>query len=235
MKDRPEVTVLFPVFNEEHSIQLTINEFSKELQKIPFRILVVEDGSTDRTKEVLQRLKKNIPIDIVFGEVRRGYSAAILEGLKHVSTKYVCIADSDGQYEARDFWKLYVLREKYDIISGWRAERNDSLFRRIMSTTFQWMTRRMFKISVHDITSSYRLMRSEVAQNVASDYRYMQESFWTEFTVIALNKGLTMVEVPITHKKRPIGSTNVYKISKTPAIAYRQFINLIRLYNGFRN
>ncbi len=236
MENLPEVTVLFPVYNEAQSIQQTVNEFYYELdKKIPFKISVVEDGSTDRTKEVLMELQKSISINVMFGVTRRGYALAILEGLKHVNTKYVLIADSDGQYEAKDFWKLYNLREKYDIVSGWRVKREDSTYRRIMSTTFQWLTRRIFKLSIHDVTSSYRLMRCEAAKAVASNYRYMQESFWTEFTVIALKKGLTVAEVPITHKKRQRGSTNVYKLTKIPRIVYSQIIGLIKLWQDIKS
>lgn len=236
MKNRPEVTILFPVYNEDRNIRQAVNEFYHELnEKIPFEIFVVEDGSTDKTKEVLVELQNNIPINVILGEARRGYALAILEGLKRVNTKYVLISDSDGQYEAKDFWKLYDLREKYDIVSGWRVKRNDSIFRRIMSNTFQWLTRRMFKLSVHDVTSSFRLMRYEAAQKVASDYKYMRESFWTEFTVIALKRGLSLVEVPITHRRRQRGSTNVYKLSKTPSIIYRQIIGLIRLWRDIKS
>lgn len=231
MKKPLEVTVLMPVYNEELSIQQVLNEVYEELNgKIPFEIIIVEDGSTDRTKEVLRKLEKKMPITLILRDMRRGYSFAILDGLKHVNTKYVLISDSDGQYEAKDFWKLYKNRGKYDIVSGWRVKREDSFHRRIMSNVFQWLTRVMFKVAMKDITSSYRLMDSRAAQVVASRYRHMQESFWTEFTVIALTKGLSIIEVPIKHKKRERGSTNVYKLIKTPGIVIRQIINLIRLW-----
>lgn len=236
LKNRLEITLLFPVYNEDRNIQGVINEFYNELNgKIPFEIMVVEDGSTDKTKEVLVNLQNSIPLTVIFGETRRGYASAILEGLKHVNTEYVLISDSDGQYKAKDFWKLYDLREKYDIVSGWRVKRNDSVLRKMMSNTFQELSRRMFKLSIHDVTSSYRLMRYDAAQAVVSDYRYMRESFWTEFTVLALKKGLTIAEVPITHRQRQRGSTNVYKLSKTPNIIYRQIVSLIRLWRDIKS
>lgn len=236
LKARSEVTILFPVYNEESNIMQTINEFYTELnEKMPFEIFVVEDGSTDNTKEVLKKLQSVIPLNVLSGETRRGYASAILEGLKHVNSNFVLVSDSDGQYDVKDFWKLYNLREKYDIVSGWRVKREDSLLRRLMSSTFQWLTRIIFKFSAHDITSSFRLMRSEAAQKIASDYRYMRESFWTEFTIIAFKKGLSFIEVPISHRKRQRGSTNVYKLAKTPSIAYRQIIALIKLWREFKN
>lgn len=226
-----EVTLLLPVHNEADTIELVINEFYEELRlKILPKIVVVEDGSTDGTKEILAELKDRIPMRLILGSERRGYAQAILEGLKHVDTEYVLFTDSDGQHAATDFWKLYRQREDYDIINGWRVRRADSIFRRLMSSTFQWLARQLFRLSLHDITAPYKLTRSEVAQTVASEYEYMRESFWTEFMIRALKKGYTVKEVPVTHKKRQSGSTRVYKPLKIPGIIYRQLTDLIRLW-----
>lgn len=230
-----EVTLLLPVYNEADTIESVVNEFYEELRnKISPQIIIVEDGSTDGTKAILTELKERIPMNLVFGSERRGYSQAILEGLKHVEAKYVLFTDSDGQHTARDFWKLYEERENYDIINGWRVRRVDSTFRRLMSSTFQWLARRLFKLSFHDMTAPYKMMRSEVAQAVASEYEYMRESFWTEFMIRAHKKGFTVKEVPVTHRKRWSGSTRVYKPLKIPGIVYRQLIDILRLWWSMR-
>jgi len=65
---------------------------------------------------------------------------------------------------------------------------------------------------------------------VANEFKYMNESFWTEFTVRALQKGCNIVEIPVSHKVRLGGSTRVYKLSKIPKIASSQFIGLLRLW-----
>ena len=229
---KPEVTILFPMYNEAETAEAVISEFYKEVgDKIPVRIMVVEDGSTDNTKEVLKKLSERIPMTLIMDNERKGYSKAVAEGLKKVDTKFVFFSDSDGQHLARDFWMLYGLKDKYDIISGWRIKRADSLHRRIMSKTFQLMAETLFNLpSLRDITAPFRLMKTEVAKTIASEFKYMKESFWTEFTIRACKNGTKVVEVGVNHRNRLDGSTTIYKPSKIPKIALSQSKGMLKLW-----
>jgi hypothetical protein len=148
-----------------------------------------------------------------------------------VNSNYVLITDSDGQHDPRDFWKLWELKKEYDIVSGWRVKRADSLQRKIMSKTFQFMAKKLFGLpSFRDITAPFKLMRTEVAKEIAYECKYMKESFWTEFTIRAHKKKLKIVEIPVTHRARLDGTTRVYKIQKIPAIVIRQLYGLFRMW-----
>lgn len=236
----PEVTLLLTAYNEADTIESVISEFYGEIGgRIPLKILVVEDGSTDGTKEILLRLSKIFPVGLLLGKERRGYSRAVTEGLKRIDTEYVFFTDGDGQHVAEDFWKLYELRDKYHIVSGWRVKRADALHRKVMSKVFQWMVKGVFKLpNFHDITAPYKLMRSDVAKLLANEWKYMEESFWTEFTVRAYRKGLKIAEVPVSHRGRtgnPNPSpTRVYKLSKIPKIVLSQLIGLFRFWRELR-
>ena len=229
---KSEVTFLFPVYNEAKAIENVISEFYTEVgSKIPSRVIVVEDGSIDGTKELLEKLGKKIPMTVITGKQRKGYSKAIIEGLKNVDTEYVFLTDSDGQHFANDFWAFYELRDKYDILSGWRARRADPFHRKLMSKTFQTMATILFQLySLRDLTAPSRLMRSDVAKSVAHECRYMKESFWTELTIRAHENGYTIKEIPINHRNRVGGSTNVYLPFKIPKIVLDQLIGLLRLW-----
>ena len=227
------MTLLLPVHNEAGIIEGVVFGFSEEIgRRIPLKITVAEDGSTDDTKDVLRRLSERMPIKLILGDERKGYSKGLVDGLEGVDTAYVTFADSDGQHMAEDFWKLWELRDRYDIISGWRVDRADPFHRKLMSIVFQWMARTMFKLpSFHDVTGPYKLMRTETAKEVAREFRYMKESFWTEFTIRACEKGFKMAEVPVSHRNRlGEGSTRVYKLSKVPTIALSQFTGLLKLW-----
>lgn len=230
---KPEVTLLLTVYNEADTVERVIHEFYGEIsKKIPLKILVVEDGSTNGTKEILLKLSKEFPMDLLLGEKRRGYSKAVVEGIKSTDTDYLFFTDGDGQHMAKDFWKLYELKDKYDIVSGWRVKRADALHRKVMSKIFQWMTRILFKpLKFHDITTPYKLMRSDIARLIANEWRYMKESFWTEFTVRVHKKGFKIAEVPVSHRSR-VGSvsSHVYKLRKIFKIGFSQFMALIRLW-----
>jgi len=233
----PEITFLFPVHNEAETIEPVISEFYHEIgSKIPCKILVVEDGSTDGTKGVLQKLSGHIPMTLSMGGQRRGYSQAIVHGLKKVDTKYVFLTDSDGQHYAKDFWALYQFKDTYDIVSGWRVKRADSLHRKIMSKVFQIMVRLFFGLpSLHDITAPYRVMRSSVAQSVSDKCKFMKESFWTELTVRAHEKGYSIKEVPIGHRTRVgEGSTRVYLPTEIPKIVLAHLASLPKLWLELR-
>jgi len=230
---KPEITFLFPVYNEAETIETVISEFHSEVgSKIPSKILVVEDGSIDGTKEVLEELSEKIPMTLMMGNRRRGYSKAIIQGLKNVDTRYVFLTDSDGQHFAKDFWSLYEYRDKYDILSGWRVNRADSLHRKTMSKIFQIMVKLLFKMSsLHDITAPYRLMRSDIAKSIANECNFMKESFWTELTIRAHEKGYTIKEIPISHRTRiGGGSTRVYLPTKIPKIVLAHLASLLKLW-----
>lgn len=233
---KPEVTLLLTAYNEADTIEHVIHEFYGEIgEKIPLKILVVEDGSTDGTKEILEKLSKELPIDLLLGGERRGYSKAVIEGLKRIDTIYVFFTDGDAQHRAEDFWMLFELREKYDVVSGWRVKRADAIHRKLMSKVFQWMAKWLFELpNFRDMTAPYKLMRSDVAKLIANEFRYMGESFWTEFIIRAHRRGFKIAEVPVSHRSRIGGSTHdstrVYKLSKIPKIATSQFVGLLRLW-----
>jgi len=230
---KPEITFLFPVYNEVETIETVISEFYDEVgSKIPSKILVVEDGSIDGTKEILEKLSEKIPMALIMDDQRRGYSKALIQGLKNVDTKYVFLTDSDGQHFAKDFWELYQYKDKFDILSGWRVTRADCFHRKAMSKIFQIMAKLLFKMpSLHDITAPYRLMRSKVAKSIANDCKFMKESFWTELTVRAHEKGYTIKEIPVSHRIRiGEGSTRVYLPTKIPKIVIAHIAGLSKLW-----
>jgi glycosyltransferase involved in cell wall biosynthesis len=226
-----EVAVLLPVYNEFDIIERVVLEIYDVIgSRMPLEIVISEDGSTDGTKDVIRRLSEIYPLKAILSPMRKGYARGIIDGLNFVESSYVLVTDSDGQHDPRDFWKLWELRREYDIVSGWRVKRADPLHRKIMSRTFQFMARKVFNLpDFKDITAPFKLMRAEVAKEIAGECKYMRESFWTEFTIRAYKKGYRIGEVPVTHRPRLDGTTRVYKPSKIPRIAITQLHALIKL------
>ena len=226
------ISLLLPAYNEGGTIQKTIQELYQEIgTKIPIEIIVCEDGSTDSTKKDLLELSQQIPMKLILGEKRKGYMKAVKDGLNIVNSDFVLFVDSDGQHVANDFWKLYELKDKYPVISGYRIKRADASHRRLMSTVFRWMTTTLFKLPLfHDITAPFKLMQTKVAQEVANDCRYMRDSFWTEFTVRAHKKGFNITEVSVNHRRRTNGLTRVYHPDKLMNIVLSQLVGLFKLW-----
>jgi glycosyltransferase involved in cell wall biosynthesis len=226
-----KVSLLLPVHNEAETIERVIRDFYEEINgKVPLEIVVAEDGSTDGTKDVLQKLSSEIPMTIVMDDQRKGYMGGLRNGLAKVTGNYVLFCDADGQHYPSDFWTLYEGRNGFDIVSGWRVRRADSFFRRITSKLFQRLARMMFNLPVlHDLTAPYRLVKTDVAQKISKEIQYMVESYWTEFTIRACAMGTRITEIPVQHRLRLNGSTRVYRLSKLPRIAYSQLLGLFKI------
>src|SRR5579884_2627573 len=130
----PKFSMVMPVHNEEKSIESVVMDVYNELGKqteIPFEIVLAEDGSKDKTKEVITELSKKIPLKAILSYKKKGYSGGIKSGLAIVSAPFVIVSDSDGQHRPEDFWKLRKKLEELDyprdvVISGSRIVRADA-------------------------------------------------------------------------------------------------------------
>ena len=229
---KAEIAVLMPVHNEAETIEEAVSEFFNVVNaRMPLEIVLSEDGSKDDTEAVIENLSHKIPLKAILSTSRKGYAGGIKDGLKLVAAKYVLITDSDGQHDPRDFWKLWNLRSKYDVVSGWRKYRADALYRKVMSQIFQLRIKSAFDLpNFMDITAPFKLMKTNVATEIANRCKYMSESFWNEFIVRAYADGLSIGEIPVKHRIRADKSaTRVYKPWKIPNIAIAQLRALSKL------
>lgn len=229
---KAEIAVLMPVHNEAETIEKSVIEFHNVISpKMKLELVLSEDGSTDDTRNIIKRLSKSIPLKAILSPSRKGYAGGIKDGLKLVKANYVLITDSDGQHDPRDFWKLWNLHTKYDIVSGWREKRADAFYRKFMSKIFQLRIKSAFNLpNLMDITAPFKLMKTEIADEIAEECKYMSESFWNEFIVRAYVSGFSIGETPVRHRFRADKSaTRVYKPWKIPKIALAQLMALSKL------
>jgi len=236
-KSKAETTIslLLPAHNEEDTIEKTIIDFYQEIgTKIPIEIVISEDGSTDRTKEVLLGLSKKIPLTLILGQERKGYMRGVKDGLLKATGDYVFFSDSDGQHIPSDFWKLYQQRNSYDLVVGRKIKRQDPAHRIVISTVFHLLVKIFFGMPVRDPDTAYRLIRRRVLDEVMDDTVLLKYSFWTEFTVRAFKKGFKVTEVPVVHKRRLKGDTRLYKSSKLFSIIVSQMLGLFKLWRILR-
>ncbi|MBU1651494.1 glycosyltransferase, partial [bacterium] len=114
------ISVVFPVHNESFIIEQTLRNYIAELKdRVPdFEVIVSEDGSTDDTKGVLERLAEELPIKLFMSDERKGYQRGVVDAISHATKPWLFIVDSDYQFAAIDFWRLDQYRKDYDIILG---------------------------------------------------------------------------------------------------------------------
>ncbi len=227
----PEIEILLPVHNEGDGIEAVIREIYAEISpKVSMQFIICEDGSVDNTKEVLSRLEKELPMKLLLGAERKGYSRAVRDGLEVMSAPYLLCLDSDGQCDPKDFWSFWQKREEQDVILGWRTQRADPFWRRIFSRFFYLIYQLFYRIPVHDPSCPYMLAKQKVIKRLLPELGEMQQGFWWEFIARVHRRGFLILELPVKHRERLVGVTQVYRLRKLPGIGYRHFIALFKIW-----
>jgi dolichol-phosphate mannosyltransferase len=231
MKDR--IAIIMPVYNEADTIENTLRELqSKVVGKMDnVDIWVFEDGSTDGTKDVLKKLQSEYPsLHAEMTEDKKGYPRAMKEAFLSIDPseyKYVVAIDSDGQYEPDDFFKLWQImqRDSPDIVMGRRMARREPPYRRLLSRGLQILERIMFPVKCKDVTSVMRLMKVDLAREIAKEVKYSPYNFWLEFTARMSLNSYRLIEIPIAYRER-LGGSKVYSVQKMPKVIFSEFTAL---------
>jgi len=226
-----DLQILMPAHNEEKSIKEILIKVNKSLksQKIKFSFIVCEDGSTDKTLSILKNLKKKIKLKIISKKKKKGYSNALINGIKYVKSKYLLIMDSDGQCNFGEVLKFWKYRDSADIINGNRYPRKDFLYRKFYSKLALIIYRLFFKVKLNDPSFAFILMKKKVYKSLSNFIPLMEDGFFWEYNARALIKNFTFYEININHKKRKYGNTKIFFFYQLPMITLRNFIGLIKL------
>jgi dolichol-phosphate mannosyltransferase len=225
-----QLNVILPVYNERESIEQVLAEWKLALDtlKLKYHFIICEDGSIDGTKELLLSIKDKYNLILNSKEGRRGYGVAMMDGINTSRSEYILCIDSDGQYDPSNLNEFWDKRDMADVLIGWRTQRADMVRRKIYSFLFRSVYKMLFPNKIHDANCFVCFRREKVLPNVKY-LNYLNEGFWYGFVAMCVKKKLTVCEIPIKHRKRIKGDTQVYKISKVPFIAFRNLIGLIKL------
>lgn len=226
----PDLEILLPVHNEAGSIEQTIHEiYAAVSPHAKVRFIVCEDGSSDGTEKVLAELAKSIPMKLTTSRTRKGYSRAVIDGIKSLEASYLLCLDSDGQCDPWEFEKFWTSRNSQDLAIGWRVKRSDSFGRRFLSRSFFLVYQAFYHVPVHDPSCPFVLAHKTVVQRLLPELGVMKEGFWWEFTARAYRHGFKIQEFPVNHRLRSAGQTQVYRLKRMPGIGYRHFLALFEI------
>jgi dolichol-phosphate mannosyltransferase len=230
MTDEFELQILLPVHNEEGCIADTIQEIYAEISpQVRMQFIICEDGSVDGTKTILTELGKKFPMLLLMSEERKGYSRAVRDGMLAATAPYLLCLDSDGQCDPRDFRQFWEKRSQADVLIGWRTQRADTLLRKTLSRTFYLVYKCFFPVPIHDPSCPFILVPDTIVKKLAGKMAEMQQGFWWEFTARVFETGYKFLELPIHHRERTAGKTQVYHLKKMPGIGIRHFLALIKI------
>jgi glycosyltransferase involved in cell wall biosynthesis len=217
-----QIDVVLPAHNEGDGIEQVLREFHdvNAAKDISVRFVICEDGSTDNTVEVIRNLAEELPIELITSPERKGYSRAVVDGLRAATAPLVGFIDSDGQCDPDDLEHLLALAPENDLVVGYRVPRNDALYRRVMSRSFKFVYERLFPLRLPDPSCPFMVIHpSALEQTLRGNPGLLRQGFWWEFYARANAAGLRIATVPIRHRVRLAGETKVYRPTKIPAIA----------------
>lgn len=193
-------------------------------KKLDGEVLLIDDGSTDRSAEICDQLAKDHSnVRAVHHEKNLGRSYAIRTGFQQAKGEVVIIMDADRQYEPKQI-PLFLAKmdEGFDVVTGWRRERTDTFIRRFISRTYnRFIIRRKFKLQIKDQNSGFKAFRREKAVAMGFDPEGYQGLHRFILPLAAL-KGMRIAEVPIVHYDRPSGRSYI-KFYTVPFITLRDF------------
>ncbi len=203
-----DLSLVIPLYNEDESLPELYRWICEvgEREQIAFEIIFVNDGSTDRSLEVLHGLAKDDSrVKIISFRRNHGKSAGLNVGFAAASGEVVITMDADLQDSPEEIPDLIrmIKEEGYDLVSGWKKKRYDPLSKTIPTKFYNWTTRRISKIELHDFNCGLKAYRNEVikAVNVQGEmHRYIP--------VLAKNAGFSKIgEKVVKHQARKYGST----------------------------
>jgi glycosyltransferase involved in cell wall biosynthesis len=223
-----DISVIFPAFNEEANIRCTIETVIKVLPKIARRweIIVVNDGSTDDTALVCDELTARYPeLKVIHHQQNRGYGAALKSGIMSANYDLIFFSDSDGQFDFNELPQLICWSEDFDIIAGYRAKRQDPLYRRLNALGWNVLVRLVLGIKIRDIDCAFKLFRRSVFDHI--QIRCVGAMVNTEIFAQAKRLGMRIRQVKVSHFPRRYGKqsgANPHVI----AVAFRELCLLWR-------
>ena len=196
----PTVSVVVPLFNEEESIVILQSELSAALKNFDYEIIFVDDGSHDRTVE---RIDAAPNIRVIRFEQNAGQSAAIYAGLKAARGATVVLIDGDLQNDPADIPKLLAeIVSGADLVCGYRAQRRDTLAKRLTSWIANAVRSRFTKDGVRDTGCTLKAMRRECVAALVP-FKGMHRFI----PALVKGAGYRLVEIPVNHRPRRFGQS----------------------------
>lgn len=209
-----DLSIIIPVYNEVENLEPLVQEITAALDHLPitYEILFIDDGSSDGSFELIRELDGRYPqVGAVRFRRNFGQTAAFSAGFSHARGRIIVTMDADRQNDPSDVPSLIEkLEEGYDVINGWRQNRQDGfLLRKLPSFIANRLIARFTGVRLHDRGCSLRAFRREVVQELrlyGEMHRFIPE--------LASSAGFIMAEVPVNHRPRVAGNSK-YGLSRT--------------------
>jgi glycosyltransferase involved in cell wall biosynthesis len=220
-----ELSVVLPAHNEEATVAKVVEEVRRTLAdwEMEAEIILVDDGSTDRTGEIAQALAARIPsLRVVQHAPGRGYGGALKAGFAAARGEWIVFYPTDKQFIFSELEMLLARAGEADIVTGYRANRHDDVLRRLNALGWNSVVRFLFGYLCRDVDCGFKLFWRGILDQVELDSDGAMID--TELLAGAVARGYRIAEVPVTHLPRRAGEATGAHIS----VIARAFRDLVR-------
>jgi glycosyltransferase involved in cell wall biosynthesis len=220
------ITVFFPCYNEQGNIRRVTQRAVDVLEKLraDYEVILVDDGSADDTGRIADELAAaNSRVRVVHHPQNLGYGAALQSGFRAATKELVFHTDGDGQFDLAELPPLLPLIQEYDIVCGYRVNRQDNALRRFNGWAWTRLVRILFSLKVRDVDCAFKLYRRSIFDDMRMESTGALIS--TEILARAARKGYRIVERGVHHYPRTAGK----QTGASPKVVLRAFRELLKL------
>jgi glycosyltransferase involved in cell wall biosynthesis len=229
-KSLTSLSITFLCYNEEANVASMIEQCVKTADSygMDYEIVVVDDGSRDRTAEIVRKIASQNPrVRLIQHEHNMGYGAAVRTCLKNAKKDLVFFTDGDNQFQLTDIDKLFSRIDDCDVVAGYRLRRQDTLDRRIKGRLWTFANKVLFQIPVRDVDCAFKLFRRKTLDGL--ELKSNQLLIHAEVIARLKRRGWRIQEIGIPHHPRTAGkatATGLGRTLKTFAETARLFLDI---------
>jgi glycosyltransferase involved in cell wall biosynthesis len=226
------LSVFFPAYNEAVALKETVEKADKILPKIAetYEILIINDGSKDKTGEIADSLaKENKQIRVIHHPKNRGYGAALKSGLYQAKYPWIVFTDADGQFDFNEVTRFFEVQErtKADLVIGYYLQRKVPFYR-ILASKYLWELPvfLLFGLKVQDIDCGFKLIKKEVIEKIPKLEAERGPFITTELLIKAKKAKFKIAEIGVHHYPRKAGQATGASLK----VIFSAYSDLIRLW-----
>ncbi|MBA2734888.1 MAG: glycosyltransferase family 2 protein [Acidobacteria bacterium] len=225
---KSSISIFFPAFNDQETIGELVADAFALLPTLTddYEVLVVNDGSTDQTAAVLERLSRTwANLKVIHHGSNQGYGAALRSGFRHASKELIFYTDGDGQYDVRELSNLFpLMTEGVDVINGYKIKRSDGRRRKVLGAIYNRLARALFHVPIRDIDCDFRLMRRRALEQI--ELVSSSGVVCVELIYKLRRAGAIFKEAPVHHYPRLYGESQFF----TPSRVARTMFDFLLLW-----
>ncbi len=225
---RPSISAFFPAYNDAGTIPSMVIAADMTLRSLTddYEIVVVNDGSSDHTADVLEELKRSYPrLKVVHHQRNRGYGGALRSGFANASKELIFYTDGDAQYDPREMVTLLeAMTPTVDVVNGFKVKRSDPLHRVVIGKLYHWSVKTAFGLTVRDTDCDFRLFRRGVFDKIRLERN--SGVICVEMMKKVQDAGFTIAQVPVSHYHRAYGHSQFFNFRRV----FRVGVDLINLW-----